>query len=129
MLPLKMKELFRSFFLIKNMRGACWAAQCWQLCQTINELRVEIIANSFQFNCGKPFICIHVGVAVVVWVQYPSNFCELALGWDQPRSDISTEAFIDMLCWKSRADTQTGQKTRAGYSVNLNIFIYSVLIN
>lgn len=61
------------------MRGACWAAQRWQLCQTINEQRVEIITNSFQFSCGKPLICIHVGVAVV-WVHYPSNFSELALG-------------------------------------------------
>lgn len=33
-----------------------------------------------QFNCGKPFMCIHVGVAAVVGVHCPSNLCELALG-------------------------------------------------
>lgn len=60
------------------MRGACWAARCWQLCQTINEQRMEMITNAFQFTCGKPFICIHV--VVVVWLHYSSNFCEPALG-------------------------------------------------
>lgn len=60
----------------------------------------------------------------------PSTFLRTGLRrWAQPRSAISTEAFLDRFCWKSRADTQAGQKTKAGYSLDLNIFIYSVLIN
>lgn len=68
-------ELFGSFYIIKNMRVACWAVQCWQLCQTISEQRKEI--NSFQLSCGKPFIFIEVVFfVIVVWVHYPSNFCK-----------------------------------------------------
>lgn len=51
-------ELFGSFDIIKNMRVACWGAQRWQLCQTINEQRKEIITNSFPLSCGNPFIFI-----------------------------------------------------------------------
>lgn len=115
-------ELFGSFDIIKNMRVACWGAQRWQLCQTINEQRKEIITNSFPLSCGNPFIFIEVGVFLLF----------LFFGFTTHQISAKNRIDPDVLLAQQSiiADThKMAKKAKAGFCLNLNTSICSIMIN